>query len=161
MSKKMKIAFLTVGSAKEVADLEKRLGFDLPTDYKNFLAQFNGAVINDGEFFVKGLNEQILMDVLFGINLDNRELDLEFWHKEYEGEIPEKSLIIGMDPGGGDILLINDGVENGIYYYDHSYFFSQSSDELNTYYIADSFTDFLSMMENEKLNEESRESTGD
>ena len=43
---------------------------------------------------------------------------------------------------------------DGIWYYDHSYFFKQSSDELNTYFICETFAEFMQMLENTVLPED-------
>jgi hypothetical protein len=86
------------------------------------------------------------MGVLYGVNMENEALDLIYENKEYSDDIPEKSLLIGSDPGGGWILLIFDGENDGIWYYDHSYFFEQSTDELNTYLICNTFTEFLEIL---------------
>lgn len=139
----MKINSFKTGVGQSVDEWEEKLNIILPIDYKNFLTQYNGAKIEEGYFFVKGLNKSIMLDILFGSGLDKQSLNLEFWYEEFSEDIPENSLLIGSDPGGGFILLINDGKENGIYYYDHSYFFEESSDELNTYFIADNFTEFF------------------
>jgi SMI1-KNR4 cell-wall len=143
----MEIIAYETGEASAVDALEKRLNVTLPDDYKEFLKSSNGAKIIDGYFYVRELEQEILMDVLYGINLKTRTLNLDFWHQEYGDEIPSDSLLIGGDPGGGFILLINDLKNNGIYYYDHSYFFDQSSDENNTYLISRTFSLFLEMLE--------------
>lgn len=131
-----------------VEELEKHLNITLPADYKEFLNSHNGAKIVAGYFHVRELNQEISMDIFYGIDLEKRTLNLDFWHKEYGDEIPQNSLLIGSDPGGGFILLVNDGENSGVFYYDHSYFFDQSSDENNTYFISKNFTLFLDMLEN-------------
>jgi hypothetical protein len=142
----MEIISLGKGNSKIAEELEKKLNITLPIDYKNFLDSQNGAKIIDGHFFVKGLDQEIAMNLLYGNDLEKRAFNLEFWHQEFGDDIPDGGLLIGTDPGGGFILLINDGKENGIYYYDHSYFFKESSDEHNTYFIAETFTMFMEML---------------
>jgi hypothetical protein len=44
------------------------------------------------------------------------------------------------------LLLINDGSDNGVYYWDDSYSFEESDDDCNTYFIADSFSDFVNSL---------------
>lgn len=138
------------GNLLAIESLEKQLNITLPDDYKKFLVSNNGAKIVDGYFYVKDLNQEILMDVLYGIGLEKRVFNLEFWHQEYGDEIPQSSLLIGGDPGGGFILLINNGENDGVYYYDHSYSFNESSDENNTYLISRSFSLFLDMLKEEQ-----------
>lgn len=137
-------------SAKEnVQILENCFNINLPEDYKEFINLNNGADIADGIFYVKDLREKILMGGFFGVNedADAKTVDLIYQNKEYEEDIPHNSLLIGSDAGNGWILLVCDGENDGIWYYDHSYSFKQSTDELNTYFISETFTDFLKMLE--------------
>ena len=62
---------------------------------------------------------------------------------EYKEDIPEHSLLIGDFQDGAFLLLIPDGEYKGIYYYDHAYSFEQSDDHCNTYFLAETFSDFL------------------
>lgn len=59
----------------------------------------------------------------------------------------DKELVIGHDQGSHQILLITDGEEKGIYYWDHNNFFPQSADGGgNAYFVADNFTAFCQML---------------
>ncbi len=142
----MEINRFEIGNEKSISEIEGELNVSLPNDYREFLLQNNGAKIDNGYFFVKELNEHILMDTFFGANNSKKALDLIEVNNEFEGEIPPKSILIGDEPGGGLILLVNDGEDNGIYYYDHSYSFEQSSDEKNSYLISNTFHDFIDML---------------
>lgn len=136
------------GNIKNIEKVENTFDVKLPQDYKNFLLLNNGADIKDGIFYVKDLKEKILMGGFYGIKSETNTIDLISQNKEYGDDIPNNSLIIGSDPGEGWLLLINDGENDGIWYYDHAYFFKQSTDELNTYYICETFTEFMEMLEN-------------
>jgi hypothetical protein len=59
----------------------------------------------------------------------------------------ENSILIGSDEGEGLIMLVCDGENDGIWYYDHSYFFEQSTDDTNTYFICNTFSDFIKQLE--------------
>ena len=142
----MEIKRFEIGNEKSISEVESKLDISLPNDYKEFLHQNNGAKVDDGYFFVKDLNEYIMMDTFFGISISKKALDIIEVNNEFDGEIPSKSILIGDEPGGGLILLVNDGEDNGIYYYDHSYSFEQSSDEKNSYIIANTFQDFVDML---------------
>ena len=142
----MEIKRFEIGNEKSISEVESKLDISLPNDYKEFLHQNNGAKVDDGYFFVKDLNEYIMMDTFFGISISKKALDIIEVNNEFDGEIPFKSILIGDEPGGGLILLVNDGEDNGIYYYDHSYSFEQSSDEKNSYIIANTFQDFVDML---------------
>jgi len=126
--------------------LEKKIGFKLPVDYALFLENNNGGVIEHYQtFFVKELGQDVILDVLFGIEREHRGLDLSFWFDEKKDDLPEKSLVIGKDPGGNFILLVNSKDNKGIYYWGANGFFltATSTEEKNTYLIDFSFTKFI------------------
>jgi hypothetical protein len=126
-----------------VSQLEKEIGFKLPTDYRNFLLDNNGGRLDDEIFFVEGLDQDVMMDVFYGITHRNPALTLSYWLEEYGDELQENTLIIGTDPGGGMLTYITAGEDKGIYYWDHSHDFDTSTEEDgNTYFVADSFVDF-------------------
>jgi len=129
-------------SDEMINKFEQHIGFALPEDYKKFLLEYNGGTSQKrySTFFVKVLDQEIPLDVLFGLNAG--KLDLQKWNDEYMEDMFEKSLIIGDDPGGGLIVLINNSDMKGVYYWDDSFNFEQSSEEQNIYKIADSFRDF-------------------
>ena len=131
-----------------ISAFEQEINFSLPTDYRTFLQANNGASVDGQVFFVSDLDQDVLMDVFFGItNAEERSLTLGYWLNEFGDELQEKTLIIGSDPGGGMITYVTAGEDKGIYYWDHSHFFPQSSEEEgNTYFLADSFDDFMATL---------------
>lgn len=133
---------------KAISAFERAINFLLPTDYRAFLQVNNGANVDGQVFFVSDLDQDVLMDVFFGItNAEERSLTLGYWPNEFGDELQEKTLIIGSDPGGGMITYVTAGEDKGIYYWDHSHFFPQSSkEEGNTYFLADSFDDFMAAL---------------
>jgi hypothetical protein len=139
------------GSIQNLEKIENEFSLILPKEYKDFLIDNNGAEINNGYFFVKEINQLISMGLFYGVDLGKKGADIFYINNEYNDDIPENSLLIGGDDGGGWILLICDGENDGIWYYDHSYFFEQSTDELNTYFICETFTEFLEMLETTKI----------
>lgn len=134
------------GSTNEetIAAFEQQIGFSLPDDYRQFLLENNGAKSNRQVFFVKDLGQDVMLDVFFGItHPTSRSLTLGYWLQEYGDEIDEQSLLIGSDPGGRFLLYVTSGEEKGIYYWDDSHLFPQSSEEEgDTYYVAASFSEF-------------------
>jgi len=62
---------------------------------------------------------------------------------DYKSDMPQGSLIVGDSHQHGLIILLCSGEETGVYYWDHAYEFLDSNDESNTYYIADTFADFV------------------
>jgi hypothetical protein len=143
----MEIAAYKNGSEKAVRKLEKDFRIKLPEDYRNFLIRDNGGGVDDAYIYVKELDEYMLMGLLYGTGVEGGFADIVKINDEYYDDIPKNSLLIGEDEGGGFILLVADGENDGIWYYDHTYFFEPSNDELNTYFICETFSDFLKMLE--------------
>ncbi len=130
-----------------VAAFEQKIGFLLPNDYRRFLLENNGAKANRQVFFVKELGQDVMLDVFFGIAHQSRSLTLDHWLQEFGDEIDEQSLLIGSDPGGRFLLYVTSGEDKGIYYWDDTHFFPQSSEEEgDTYYVAGSFAEFCSSL---------------
>src|SRR5690625_3092329 len=127
------------GKASEelIEELEELIGFLLPDEYKEFLREYNGGTskVRYSKFFVKELKQEITLDVLYGIEV-KRVFDLSVCFEEFEEDLLPNSLIIGDDPGSGLIVLMTDAENEGVYYWDHSFYFPQSSEEENTYKIA-------------------------
>jgi len=143
------INFTPWGKSDEstIRQFEQRLGFPLPVDYRTFLLENNGGSIRNQTFFVDDLAQDVLMDVFYGVTNEEEDLTLNSWLIEHGDELQEKALIIGADQGGGIILYITAGEEQGIYYWDHAHFFPQSSqEEGNTYFLADSFAEFCQLL---------------
>jgi len=128
-----------------INQFERQIDFSLPEDYKYFLRKCNGGTpkIRYSTFMIAELNEEIPLQVLYGLAFDNSELDLQTWRNEYEDDLESNSLIIGHDFGSGLIVLINSPEKKGVYYWDHTFNFEQSTEEKNTYKIADSFQAFV------------------
>lgn len=155
--KSMKIEKLKQGDKNKIEEFKRTLSFCLPEDYLAFLAEYDGAVIKDGYFPIMGTKEFGLMDVLYGLDVE-KALNVRNVNKEYEDDILEQSILIGEDPGGAFILLVNgdngecNGFKNGIYLYDHQYSLKSSDDDNNTYFICNSFSEFLNILETTEFN---------
>lgn len=134
------------GNANEsnILAFEHKYNLKLPEDYIQFLLRFNGGVADpdDNEVFVRYLKENINVDVLYGLNVDNTELDIECRMKLYKDELPNDTVIIGDSYQYGLIVLLCSGDDAGIYYWDDTYEYECSNDDNNTFFIADTFTDF-------------------
>jgi hypothetical protein len=139
----MKIESWGENSEQDIKELEQQIGFALPADYRQFLLDNNGGEVTNQTFFVRHLDQEVLMDVFYGITSRySRSLTLIFWLKKYKGEIGESELVIGRDPGGHKLLYVTAGTDKGVYYWDTNHFFAQSSEQGNAYFVADDFTAF-------------------
>lgn len=133
---------------EDILIIERELKVELPLDYKNFLLKFNGGIVekDDSNFVqVEGLSEEIVIDVFFGIH-QNTNSDILYWNREMRDELLEKTIIIADDIIQGFIVLICEGEDKGVYYWDDAYNFETSDDESNVYWIADDFTSFLEQL---------------
>ena len=144
----MKIEAINKGSEAKVLAFQEFLGFILPDDYFNFLAQNDGATIDEAYFYVKDIEEYIMFDLFYDI-----EECIETY-EEFSDDFPDKSLVIGRDPGGAMLLLVTTEVgdfSKGIYFYDHSHFFEASNSDCNTYFVCDTFSEFINILEHTTL----------
>ncbi|MBC2196402.1 SMI1/KNR4 family protein [Listeria booriae] len=146
-----KIKGFGILSMQEITRLEKDLYLNFPEDYKQFLMNKNGGVPEENylSMVIPSNGEEIVLGALLGINeIDN--FDLENWHKEYGDELMESSLIIGTEYGSGLFVLICEGDQEGLYFWDNGQELEGSSDEENVYRLATSFSAFISGLKLEK-----------
>ena len=144
----MKIEAINKGNEAKALAFQEFLGFTLPDDYFNFLVQNDGAIIDEAYFYVKDIEEYIMFDLFYDI-----EKCIKIY-EEFSDDFPDKSLVIGRDPGGGMLLLVTTEVDDfskGIHFYDHSHFFEASNSDCNTYFICDTFSEFMTILEHTTL----------
>lgn len=135
-----------IGQAAEaqIAAFELTLGFALPSDYKAFLLEANGAAFPDNRLQPVELDTEIMLDVLFGLGLDSN-LDLKSVNDEYKEDLLPNSILIGCDSANNFIMLSVDAGNEGIKYFDHGMLFD-SSLEGNVYDLAPNFTELIRMV---------------
>lgn len=138
-------------SMQEIIRLEKEMQLKFPEDYKQFLVNKNGGVPAENylSMVIPSNGEEIVLGALLGIN-ENNNFDLESWHKEYGDELMESSLIIGTEYGSGLFVLICEGDQEGVYFWDNGQELEGSSDEEDVYKLATSFGTFISGLKLEK-----------
>lgn len=133
----------------DIDEIEELFDVVLPNDYKKFLLKYNGGAVKLNEFnelFLDDANETVSIDVFYGIHTGSKASDIEYWTKEYAEDLFEKTIIIGDSIQQGFVVLVCDGFNNGIYYYDDSYCFDSSNDESNVYFIANTFDEFWKVL---------------
>ena len=139
----MKIKAINKGSEAKTLAFQEFLGFTLPDDYFNFFSKNDGAIIDEAYFYVKDIEEYIMFELFYDIK------ECIETYEEFHEDFPEKSLVIGADPGGAMLLLVTTDVgdfSKGIYFYDHSHFFEASNSDCNTYFVCDTFTEFITIL---------------
>ena len=137
----------------EILMLENEFEVVLPEDYKSFLLQENGG--RNTAYRYKNLvripqvSEEINIDVMFGVSTNVKNGDIKQWTSEYQDDLFPNSIIIGDTiPHGFIVFWLSKDDNAGIYYYDDTYEFASSTDDMNTYFLANSFSEFLNMVEN-------------
>lgn len=137
-------------SQKQIEELEGKFLIELPKDYKNFLMSTDGGILKldeSNKILVPDANEVIAVLVMYGINVKEEAANIFYWMDQYGEEISDKMLIIGDSTAHG-FFVIDCGEDGSVYFWDDSYTFDCSNDSCNTYWIADSFTDFLKILNN-------------
>ncbi|MGG4268084.1 SMI1/KNR4 family protein [Peribacillus simplex] len=128
-----------------VNNFEKFVGFEIPADYKQFLLKNNGGTtsVQNSRFYVNALDTLVCLNVLYGLDLQDKELDLQKCHEEYREDLHKNCIIIGNDTCAGKILLINNEEEKGVYFWDQGWYSDPSGQDENIYKVAESFQSFI------------------
>lgn len=93
-------------------------------------------------FFIDDLNEEVILGTMLGIS-ENKNFSLTDWNSEYQMELPYDSFVFETEYGGELFVMIVSGEDRGIYFWDHTFIFDQSSVDSNVYFLADNFTNFI------------------
>lgn len=135
-------------SMSRLNQLEADYGISLPKEYRDFLVKTNGGIApRDGRatITVAQADEEIDIEVFFGLDVEEC-FSIDYWMQQYGEELPQGSLIIGNDTIKGFIILME--TENGyqVVYWDDEHNLKASDDDSNAYLLADSFEEFLNMI---------------
>ena len=149
----MKLDRFGFANEEAISILENKYKVVLPEDYKRFLLQENGGRNTAYKYKnlvrISQISEEINIYVMFGVETNMKNADIEQWTSEYRDDLFPNSIIIGDTIQHGFIVFWLSNEENrGIYYYDDTYEFESSTDDVNAYFLANSFSEFLSMVEN-------------
>lgn len=143
----MIVEFIRSSAPIDIAKLEAQLRVALPEDYRSFLAKTNGVISKDESSVpVALLNTSVEIDSLFGVNPDKPWLDIAHCTEMAGSDLPEGALVIGRDLLGGFFVLMCNEDIRGVYYWDDKFNFEQSNDDSNAYFVADSFSAFLDLL---------------
>jgi len=130
-----------------VGQLESRLGFPLPNDYRAFLLANNAREISPCSIPVSNIERTSTVTLReMCCFCPGQACDIFYTLDSYEGRIPSSFLPIGDDPGGNVFIMALDGDSRGsIWFWIHE--FEGDEDEPptmdNVYPLAKSFTEFL------------------
>ena len=149
----MKLDRFGFANEEAISILENKFEVVLPEDYKRFLLQENGGRNTAYKYKnlvrISQISEEINIDVMFGVETNIKNADIEQWTSEYRDDLFPNSIIIGDTIQHGFIVFWLSNEENrGIYYYDDTYNLEASSDENNAYFLVRTFTEFLELVQN-------------
>lgn len=137
MNIQFKTLFPKDGNAN-IDQLEIDLKFKLPTEYRDFVLEFNGGKPIPNKFKISESQEESRVSFFYGISTD-KDFNILRNFALFENVYMEKYLPIGEDPGGDLICLDVSGENEGkIYFWDH-----EVAPPNNLYLVANSFTEFL------------------
>ena len=145
MTFRLKRSFGT-SSLESISKFEKKFDVVLPEDYKVFLLEHNGGVLDPNGCFIKGPDQFVPIGLLFGLlEKKTRGFDLVHWAEEHLGDFPKGVVPIGGDCYANVIILGTSNAEHkGVFYYDGRPIFRETSEDGNTYQVSESFTEFMS-----------------
>ncbi|WP_010583137.1 SMI1/KNR4 family protein [Schlesneria paludicola] len=139
-------------SKKKLSAVEKRLKIDLPEDYRQFMLTHNGGWPEPSEFkYGDGPYTDSCVDWFLSI-YDGEYSNFEEYFEQFKGDeprMPTELVPIALDPGGNLVCISTHGPNRGkVFFWDHEEEASdgQVPDYRNVYTVANSFTEFLSML---------------
>ncbi|WP_036477810.1 SMI1/KNR4 family protein [Myxosarcina sp. GI1] len=141
---------------QDIKQLEEELNFQLPDDYKVFLANYSLTACDGYLLFPFKKNypydDKGVLSVFFGI-LSNDSYNLFNNYQNYQGRIKPDLLPIATDPGGNLIAIsLSTGA---IYFWDREDEVvvepGEEIDSSNLYLVADSFDEFMNSLEMEPV----------
>ena len=132
-------------SMEAVNQFENYSGFNLPSDYKQFLLEFNGGIttVQQSKFYVEALDTLVTLELLLGLDMADEKLDLQKANEQYKEDLHMNGIVIGCAPFSGKILLFNNGEYKGVYFWDHGWYADPSNQDENIYKVAESFQSFV------------------
>lgn len=141
-------------SEEQVRKLERRYHIQLPAGYREFLLTYGGGdveVREENRILIPDQDTYVSANLLFGFQCCEACQMIPCMDM-FIDDMVENTLIIGEAIEHGFFILLCEGDEDAgaIYYWDHTYELESSSDECNTYWVADSFEEFLAMLETPK-----------
>ena len=142
-------------SERDLAQLEKKLGASLPSDYRTLLLETNGGFVSRlNEYFpLRYQNAQsvfgggFLVENIFPVK-DNDYPEGELWSNAecFLGRIPKHTIPIARNAFGDLILLgVHEPAVDVVYAWDHEHegFVKWKKEFRNVYKLSKSFADFV------------------
>jgi hypothetical protein len=133
-------------SRAQVEKFEELIGAKLPSDYRDWLLEFNGGRPSPKrmEFVEHGTSTGSDVHWIYGIGSPDWA-DVNDSYVTFKRRIPHACLPIARDSGGNQYLL--DLIAGGIWFWNHEEGTESPEDRSNMSFCANSFTDFLGRLQ--------------
>lgn len=144
----------------EANRLRTLFGNGICEDYIRFIKNKNGMFLDGGSYctipFSKVDDKAIGFQELYGLKATNKNMDIEIANRNFSDEIQqiEKPIIIGGDSGGNFFVLSSSKNDSKVYYWDRAhihfdcaYDFEEVDEEGNLYILANSYSEFTSLID--------------
>jgi cell wall assembly regulator SMI1 len=139
-------------SESDIQELERKINFEFPLEYKEHLLKFNGGRCEPNIFNFEEAGAITESSVDWFLALYEGEYDnLEGYFNIFkidEKRMPNSFFPIAHDPGGN--LICMDANDNKIYFWDHErevdYSLSGDDDRSNLYILANNLKEFISSL---------------
>jgi hypothetical protein len=125
--------------------LEQQLKIVLPSEYRSFLARYNGGTPNPPFFPIQGLEGNPFgeIHVFLGVDIPVESSNLDWSYRVYCGRLPHNLFPIAYNTTGDVICLSLTGQDKGaVYFWDHEKEHKPPSYQ-NVHLVAPSFREFL------------------
>ena len=146
---RMKEAFGKIPPEK-IAALEEQYDFHLPQDYRDFLLSVGGGVADvldeENSIPLEELHDELDVAILYGIGNTQDDCTIEYFMEKYGDEIWEHSVLIGDTQGGSFYVLMCEGEDTGVWFWDDCWEYEATNEKKNTYFVAKSFTEFINLL---------------
>ena len=137
-------------SPNKIEALETQYDFHLPQDYREFLLTVGGGTAQGIDptncIPLEKLHDAVEVGVLYGLDVKTDASDIKYWMSEYGDEIWEHSVLIGSTQGGSSYVLMCEGEDTGVWFWDDCWEYEATNEKKNTYFVAKSFTEFINLL---------------
>ncbi|MCP3740187.1 SMI1/KNR4 family protein [Rossellomorea sp. BNER] len=143
----------------ELITFSKKIGYELPNDYIEFLRHHNGGYVkNSISNYHRNGEQKFILTSMFGLGSDD---DLISQFETYKNRIPNTCIPIGRDAGGNLVCLnLSEGKYGNVYFWDHEEELKYEEGKItinNLYFIAETFKEFLNSIERDDIKESEEE----
>ena len=118
--------------------------YELAAVYGVFFLNF--TLDEENSIPLEELHDGLDIGVLYGIGNATRASTIEHWMGKYWDEIWEHSVLIGDTQGGSFYVLMCEGEDTGVWFWDDCWEYEATNEKKNTYFVAKSFTEFINLL---------------